>query len=330
MPEELRDFFQEMESINQSFLFYRLYFNPSSVLGDKQDYNESEKEYYNLPNYYDLMMNNNLTRFLDLALKEDSFCEKLDVQMYRKLNFFLYDSVDFKKYHKYQNALLPLFSGKISMKDFYEKYGLSKWDIEWIGLFGLYDKYKSLFEHQYSKEQVDNYDEQMADSVRRWLNLHGQILQEKTEIKQRDKKCTLQRILKDDYLGDCDDIYLYVYQLRSIHNDPRIIGESLNHEVVDFLVCENKFLDITEQLLSQGEICGCALTNAIDIIDLGIKIKNYTYPRAVLLRKRIGNEQVNVFDIKRAQKILSELSLLKLSQERIVQSSKSNIHSIIH
>ncbi len=64
MTKEVKDFFKEMQNNGQSFLFYGLYYNPSSVLGTEQDFDDAEEEYYKLPRYYDLMLNNNLLRFL--------------------------------------------------------------------------------------------------------------------------------------------------------------------------------------------------------------------------------------------------------------------------
>ena len=48
----------------------------------------AEEEYYNLDDYFRLMMNNNLTEFIKLALHDDNFLGKADTQTFRKLNFF--------------------------------------------------------------------------------------------------------------------------------------------------------------------------------------------------------------------------------------------------
>lgn len=329
MSEELKAFFEKIKDSGDLFLFLRLYHNPSSVLGDKQDMDEAKEEYNNLHNYCDLMLNNNLTEFIELALKDDEFRKKADFQTWIKLSFFLYDSADFKKYHyiQYDEDLIKLFKGEMTVFEFLDKKGLPRINGSVMGLMGRYNIYKKftrLFEHNYSKEQVESFDENKSSSVRSWVNFRMEVIKEKAIDKQRDKETALNWIQEDDYSdnGDIDNMYLYRYVLKSDFIEPYSLRPGICFTALDNLVCENRFLDIMQQILEQGVIKGIPLDNAIEIINMGIQIKSFKEPDADFFRKRLGNDLVKEFDIKKAKTLLSELRLYKRRNERQLSKFK--------
>lgn len=321
MKVELKKFFEKIKNSKDSFLFLKLYYNPSSVLGDKQDMDEAEEEYNNLQNYCDLMLNNNLTEFINLLLNDDEFEERADLQIWRKLNFFLYDSADFKNYHQFQydEDLIKLFTDKMTIIEYLDKKEFPHINGSVIGLISRYDiykKYTRLFEYNYSKEQVESFDENEASNVRSWVNLRIDVIKEKTIDKQRKKEIALKWIQEDDYsCSNYDNVYLYRYVLKSNFCEPDSLFPGLCFTSLDNLVCENRFLDIMQQLLEQGIIKGIPLDNAIEIINMGIQIKSFKEPNADFFIKRLGKDLVKEFDIKKAQQLLSELILYKRKNE---------------
>ena len=168
MSEELKKFFNKIEGSQDFFLLWRLYNNPSNVIGNKQDMDEAEKEYYNLYDYFKLMMNNNLTEFIQLALRDNNFKGKDDIQIWRKLGFFLYDSADFKKYYYMlddPDVLLAL-KDKIPIQEYLKRKKDTHPKFPLFEMYEAYKKYAKLFKHNYPREQVDNYDEKQAAHVR--------------------------------------------------------------------------------------------------------------------------------------------------------------------
>lgn len=323
MSEALKLFFEKIKDDKNFFLFWRLYHNSSGVLGNKQHMDEAEEEYNNLYDYCELMMNNNLVEFIDLALNDNRFTEQADIQTWRKLSFFLFDSADFKKHHhiQYDEDLIKSFKGEITVIELLDKKGLPHINGSIMGLidkYNIYKKYVRLFEHNYSKEEVENYDESKASNVRGWVNLRIEDIKKRTIYKQRRKETILGWILEDDYSenADYDNMYLYRYQLKSDYAELYTLFPGLCFTSFDDLVCENRFLDVMQQLLEQGIINGIPLDNAIEIINMGIRVKSYKEPNANFFRKRLGDKLVKEFDIKRAETLISELTLYKIRRER--------------
>ena len=321
MPEELKNFFEMIKSTDQAFLFFRLYHNPNSVLGNKQDMDEAEQEYFELHDFCSLILNNNLIIFLELALLDEKFRDKLDLQLYRKLHFFLWDSIEFRKHHHFQSDedLMKLLRKEMPVLEYLEKKNLPKTNGSVFGLgcrYDIYTKYKRLFDYNYSQEQVDNYDEQKAHSVRSTLNFKMECIRERMQ-KEATKKNILRRISEDDYSSDNNDMYLSTHSIQYSEMD--------GFKFYDATVCKNEFLDIMDELLQKGQISGSALDHASEIIDVSIGVKTYTFHDAVFQRKRLGNDRVNDFDLKRAENLLSEISFYKTNKDREVESGNLKI-----
>lgn len=193
MSEEFKNFFNKNKDSQDIALLLKLYNNPSSVIGNKQDMDEAEEEYYNLDDYFRLMMNNNLTEFIQLAIYDSNFSEKADIQTWRKLNFFLYDSADFKKYYHILDDpdTLSVLSDEISIQEYLRRKGnyLPKFSL--MEMKKAYQKYEKLFEYCYPKEQIDNYDEKKAEYVRNDVNLTLEVIREKNSGKIRKKRKNL-------------------------------------------------------------------------------------------------------------------------------------------
>ena len=327
MSEELKKFFDRIKDDEDLFLFWRLYHNPSSVLGDKQDVDEAEEEYNNLFDYCRLMMNNELTEFVRLALHDDDFSKRVDIQVWRKLNFFLYDSVDFKKnYHLLDDEdLEKLFKAEITVVEYLNRKGLPHIKgtvLELISEFNIYKKYMRLFEYRYSKEQVENYSSEESASVRDMVNLRIKVIFEKTIQKQLFKDFLLKRIEEDDYSenGNIQDMYLYWHRLKSDVIEPYSLYPGLSFEILDNLVCENRFLSIIEQKIEQGQIAMMPLDNVIEIIVMGVRIKKYQEPDIDFFRVRLGEDLIKRFDLKRAESLISKLTLYRIASQK--QTSK--------
>lgn len=323
MTLELKKFFEKIKNSEDSFLFLRLYHNPSSVLGSKQDMDEAEEEYYTLHNYFDLMLNNNLTEFIDLVLRDEEFGEKANIQIWRKFNFFICDSINFIRYHhfKYDEDLMRVLKNEITIKEFLDKKQFSNIDeaiMEIIIKSDIYLKYIKLFEYDYSKEQIESYDVRKSLNVRNRINLRMLDIKERTIDRQRSKEVALEWILEDDYSekSDYDNMYLYRHVLKNDFYDPQNSIPGICATSFYDLVCENRFLDVMEQILKQGMIEGIPLDNAIEIINMGIQIKECQEPDAEFLAKTLGVDLVKEFDIKKAKNLLSQLFLYKRKKEK--------------
>lgn len=323
MPESLKTFFEKIRNDQDLLLFWRLYHNPSSVLGNKQDMDEAEEEYNNLIDYCQLMMNNNLTEFVGIILGDEDFSKRADIQIWRKLNFFLYDSVDFKKYYHLldDTDLMRLFKEEITVFDYLDKKGLPHINGAVMGVaskYNIYKKYIRLYEHKYPIEQVEGYSERESSNVRSMVNLKITVIKERTIDKQHHKDIALKWVEEDDYSenSDCDNMYLYRYKLISDFVEPYSLFPGICFEALDNLVCENRFLDIIEQKLEQGKIMGIPLENAMEIITMGIRIKKYQEPDTNFFRIRLGDDLVKGFDLKRAEDLISKLTLFKMKNQK--------------
>ena len=186
MSEELKEFFNKIKDSQDYDLLLNLYNNPSSVIGNKQDMDEAEEEYYNLDDYFRLMMNNNLTEFIKLALHDDNFLGKADTQTFRKLNFFLYESVDFKKYYHILDDpdTLSVLSDEISIQEYFRRKGNYRPEFSLMEMKKAYQKYEKLFAYGYPKEQIDNYDEKDAKNIREYVYLTSKSIEE-TQLKKK-------------------------------------------------------------------------------------------------------------------------------------------------
>ncbi len=312
MSEELKAFFNKIKDSQDYFLLWRLYNNPGSVIGNKQDMDEAEEEYYNLYDYYRLMMNNNLTEFIDLIRCDDNFLGKDDIQTWRKLGFFLYDSIDFKKYYYMlddPDVLLAL-NDKIPIQEYIKrkKESNSHPKFPLFEMYEAYKKYEKLFKHNYPREQIDNYDEKQAAHVRWYVKLRLSIIKAKTIDKEENKRIALKWIEDDDYSdgSDFDNAYLYRYQLL----------KNSSYRAFDDLVCENRFLDIIEHKLDEGKIDGVPLDNALDIIIMGINIKKGNINNLELLVERLGIDLIRDFDWHRAEELVSRITLYRIQKRK--------------
>ena len=320
MSEEFIKFFRDLKDSEDYFLFLRLYHNPSNVLGNKQDMDEAEEEYYKLLDYCRLMMNNNLTKFTELALRDKEFSKKADLQTWRKLNFFLYDSIDFKKYYHMLDdpLLMPLFKKKITVNEYLEKSDKDNLKIALMTKYEIYKKYYKLFKYKYPQEQVDNYDEKKAKEIRDWVVLRGDVIKEHTIKKQEDKEMALKWIERDDYSKGkkYNNTYLYRYNVLSNYEDPYTFYPEISFKTVDEIVCENRFLDIIEKKLDQDALFGVPLDNALEVILFGIRIKKFQADNLDVLIDRLGVDLIKQFDYHRAEELASRLTLCKKMNSR--------------
>lgn len=314
----INEFFSSLTD-NELFIFKKLYKDPESILGNEQDMDKAEEEYYNLFYYYDLMMNNNLLDFIITAYYETDFNSRTkdNFQVWRKLNFFVFDSLEFKKYHfiKDDQKLIDVLESRIPIKEYLSNHKLK------YALMTLYDYYtnnKRLFDHDYDSSYVEQYDEKKAKEAQSLLNLRLTVMQEKL-YKKDHKEDVLRWIQEDNYDTESgsEKAYLYTHFI----NNP-----ALDSSALDNLVCENRFLDIIEEQLDNKKLKGIALDNAINIIRMGIDVKSYQEVEWNLYQNRIGVGVVKSFDIDHANQLLYKLVKYKskLDNSRVKKKRYKN------
>ena len=320
MTKDMRKFFEEIKDSQDAFLLRRIYKDPSSVLGNKQGLDEAEEEYINLPDFFNLFMNNNLTRFIRLALYDKEFDDKADFQIWRKFAFFLYDSADFKKhYHMVDNPdLLALLSDKMTLNDYFKKYGKPKSLIGIHSQYTVYKKYEKFYARRLPAEQVDGYDETQSKYALAEVNSRLEVIKEQTIGRQQKKNAILMWVERDNYSegSNLNNTFLYSYRLFGDNVDPYSLYPGLCFEAFENLVCENRFLDIVERKLDQNALSGIPLDNAQDILIMGINIKKGLIEDWYALAGRLGEDLVRVFDINRAEMLVSKIALLKIQSSR--------------
>lgn len=292
MNKELKQFLGELrKNKSYGFLFTKLYYSPKSVLGGSNE--PSPEEYDKINNYFDLILNNDFTKFIDLCLRDETFVSKLDISLYRKLSFFLYDSINFKKNYS-ERTINAGKNGLISTKD------MSNFEIfSLLLLYKIYKEYEKLFDHNYSQEQVDSYNHRYAETVRQDLIFRTSMYYQQPEDKKAGKDLMLAMIKDDDYN---DEPFL---------TRPLVSMFGIDTIIFDSFVCENRFCDIIEQLLSQNKLEGFVLDNVVQIISIGISIKDLSLGDVEDYKKRLGKEIIRDFDIEKAKKLVSDLTRLK-------------------
>ncbi len=335
MQKEVKEFFKKLEENNDKdfLLFYRLYKNPFDVLGNEVDFNKAEEEYNNLPCYCQLMMNNNLIEFLNVALYDNNFriCEESHIQIWRKLRFFLWDSREFKDFYLLMHRHDDLFDmvkrlsdGRgITMSEIRayrekdkEPFNILGYEQSIFKLADLYNKYKRLYDYGITLEQIESYDYKQAREKMADIDWIREVIKEK-----QDKKAhaiyALGRIEKEDcsITSTEDDVYLFSYSLMPGYKDPFSIVPYIVPEVLDDLVCNNDFLDIIEKKMEEYELAPVAIKNALQIITEGIAIKTLDAQNESLLRGRLGEERVQAFDLKHAKELTNKLITLQKRQE---------------
>ena len=314
MSDELKEFFKEIKDSEDYFLFWRLYHDPGSILGTKQDMEEAEEEYNNLYYYCKLMMNNNLTKFIRLVLRDGNFVARNDVQTWRKLNFFLYDSADFKKYYDMldDHDVVLALNDKMPVREYLRRIKSRDEDKRpKMPLFDMYEaskKYKRLFDYNYPREQIENYDEKLSKEARWYVQLRLEVLKETVIDREENKRLALKWIEEDDYSegSDLDNTYLNRYRLSLFYS----------RRVLEDLVCENRFLDIIEYKIDEGTIYGAPLENALNIILTGIYIKKREVEDFEYFQKRLGEKIIREFDLNKAEALVSKITLYKIKKEK--------------
>ena len=316
MSKLINDFLNSLKNEFDFFWFCALYHRPSVILGNDKNMDNLDSEYKSLPLYFWLMMNNNLTEFVKIAIQDDDFLKRADANILIKLSYILYDSADFKKYHSFRNDknLLSILNNQITIPEYNKltessntRYSLP----QLLEINTIYNKYKHLYEHPYPEEQIEQYSGEKAMQVRaNVVDIINYIL-DKTTRKQKEKESVLELIEQEDYSDSHDNSsYLCRNPLLYRLDDPNIYY--LNKKVFNYLVCDNQFLSIIEEKLSQKSINGSALDNAIDIISMGIRIKKNLEHNMTFCIHELGIDFIQQFDLKRSQELLNKLILYQL------------------
>lgn len=174
-----------------------------------------------------------------------------------------------------------------------------------VCLYRIYKQYEKIYNYDYPKEQIFNYDVQYAKTVRQKLLFNAEILYERGQNRKNEKDLKLKIIENDDY-----------------NNQPflerALISPTfgVDYDVFDSLVCENRFIEVVKKLISQNKLKGFVLDNVIEILSFSIGVKNFSINNCIEWQNRLGKNIVNQYNINEAQKMLSELVKLK-QQEKL-------------
>lgn len=311
MSEELKKFFYGIKETGDYFMLIRLYRTPESVLGNKLDMDDAEREYFDLPNLCDLILNNNLLGFLNIVLYDMNYTSRLDFQHFRKLHFVLWDSIEFRKYIKIQDddILMKTLKQEMSVSEYLDNKGLPHTNgsiFELQSIYKIYLKYIRLFEYGYTRDIIDSYNVSLAENLRSRLNLEMEVIHEKQE-REGKLKYILKRIEEDDYDGN--DIYLAYNTINYSELD--------GFKMFDATVCSNEFLRIINKLYNAGKLHGLVLKHVIEILEVSIGVKKYTFYDALWQRQRLGSNIVNAYDMRLAEELLSQLIILSRKDESL-------------
>ena len=314
MSKEIKSFFNEIENTQDFFLLWRLYNDPKKVIG----YDLDKEELFNMYDYCRLMMNNNLIRFIKLALKDDLFSIRANIDIWIKFGAIIYDSIDFKKYyHMVDSDLLQLFKNEITVNEYFERLGDRKPPMPIISGYEIYQKHSKLYDLKYPKKQIEEYNEKEAKKVRDLVNLRIQVLLEE-KTKEDDRKAALKWIEEDDYTDESnfDNAYLCRHQLFSDFAEPFSIIPGLSRTVLNDLVCDNRFLDIIEYKIDEDKIAFLPLENALDIIIMEINIKKGEIRFLEYFVNQLGINRIREFDLRKAEKLVSKITLYKINNNK--------------
>ena len=140
----------------------------------------------------------------------------------------------------------------------------------------------------------------------------------KKDMEEADKLAILKWIEKDEYSegSDLENTFLANNLLFSEFEEPFSLVSGLSTTVFNNLVCENRFLDILDHKLEEGTISGIPLDNALEILLFGISIKKGEIEPLELFVDHLGIDLVRDFDWKHAEKLVSDITILKIRKKK--------------
>jgi len=208
---------------------------------------------------------------------------KLEFNLLRKIRFLLYDSKEFKReYFKplEDSYLRDWCNNKVPIGSTYAKRynALELW-----GISLRYQEYGWIYDLELPKKQIDSLNIELIEHLMAAIK------------PEEDRKSLLNRIKTDNY-EEVDNCFLY-------GRDGR------DRKVFLYLVCDNDFLQIVEEILLKQSLPKIVIRNIIDILQVGIDFKtlNKVYDDFDFHYQQLGSEKVKCFDYKKAEKLISKL-----------------------
>lgn len=304
MPDEIKSFLKkiEKEDRKQYFILGKFYLNPEVSLGGSEE--ETIEQYQNYGDIKKLMLNSYFYEFLEICLKQKNFINKINFNMFRKLSFLIFDTLDFKeRYIKdlEDDELRACFNTGFDTDLKYQK------KYKTIEFYGLYNRNKEhgwIYDLKISREEIDKLDNGFLFSLKSEISLLGEIYYDKNIQPEEDRKMAILRVKTDSY----DDIY-----------NCFLSRPPMSKEIFDTVVCDNEFLGIVEEVLLNKDIPDIILKNIIEIIEIGINFKTLRtdlYQDFTLFYNQLGREKISEFNLKNANKLLILLKQ-KLSSPRL-------------
>jgi hypothetical protein len=163
---------------------------------------------------------------------------------------------------------------------------------------------------KYSQKKVDKFDDVLAERVRTRVNDLRDIVYKVTEGRQREKEFYLSVIKKENYVNDdYEDNFLETYTVD--------FGFGFNENFIISVVLENRFLDIIDNCIQNNNVNLIMIKNTIKVIEFGIRIRAHQfYDYESYIVELFDKELIRNYDVERAERIISQLSILQLKLEK--------------
>jgi len=254
------------------FLFYQLYYHPEVLLKFLPFQTE---DYYKVPGYYELFLNNGFLIFLNLALKDETFFSRLNENILLVLSNLINDQI----YFRYDFLDFPSTDSNFGCGSFVKSNvsGYRKWDNQ---------------EKEDLVMKVEAYYQYLAEDILNYL-AYLSTLFSLIAKRQSNKMAAFEKISQNRF-----------FDKKTFH-----LGEDVDVEIMCSLVCDNDFVDLIGKMLKTDLLDICTIKEAKDIISYGIKIKKLIESIPMYQRKLIGEDKIKVFDISKAEKVLNQLIL---------------------
>lgn len=281
------------EDSAQYFRLYKFYKNPAVSLGGTEE--KTLESYYQHGEIKNLIANNIFFQFLDLCLREESFVQKLDFILLRKIRFLLYDSKVFKE--EYLDPLEDPYlrnwcSNKVPIGEYYSK-KYNKLELWSISL--KYQELGWIYELGLGKEIINDLDLNLIRRLLSEISFQIDVYYERYVKPIEDRKILLDTIRQEDYSAS-----------RNCFLESR---DAFDKRVFKNLVCDNDFLDIVEETLLPKDLPKGVITNIISILEVSVDFKtlNIKYEDFQLHYQELGKERIASYNYQRAIKLISEL-----------------------
>lgn len=294
MNKDITNFLHELSKTESySLLFLSFYKNPDYFFDSKSKY--SNDEYLNSEEYMTLFLNQDFIKLLKMCVLDEDFLKRIKSETCVNISHFLDYMCKLKR--KYSNYI---FGNKtLPVEDYFSK-------------SPDFEKYKILLK-RFSEYEIMDLDEEDLKLLKIKIYKISYDIDSKIEEyeKYKDLKKRIYNFFDRKGLnGLCVEFNKKTY-LICLFDD----GISAEPEFITSLLCENKFLELVEKFLDEPNNYDNGLLQKIyKIIETGIEIKSKMIDCSDFymsyIEKHLDNDTIKSFDLTRAKKILSEITIL--------------------